>query len=634
MAKEKTKTYDVANSFVGIDPRGDMFSGLKEDDLKERLKEIFGSKSMKYYDDVKSAIETINPKMPIALIFSVIQHESGFDPSRTSKAGAKGIMQLMPSNYQEEFTKKNGEKVKGLYPHDPTNPTENIKAGVEFLNDILNGKKYAKGAAGDISKSLYGYNAGQNRKDLTTKSFEELPSLDKVYSSGGKTYVNNILSSYNRVIKGAKSKKIRKIALIGDSNAVKLNRAITGKYKNAKSFAVGSMGAKFFLDALTAFDEGNRSNSTARKLLDYFGVAEGEKPDPSDVVIHVTYLGGNDRTKNLKSYIKNEARPLMELIKKYNGTYTGAAPTSPTCRLPVMVAKKDEKGNPIKDEKGKTIRIKKVRNGKVVKYDPHAGREELNQALAVAAEEVGINFYDPIGKDRSNVPKGLKWGAEGSDCYHIKSSTAAEELNQREAEFGSYDSYYSSSERETPEEEVEIEDLYQTSPKSRVPLGDPLNSVKTHEFRGEVPNGGIQRAEKVYSIIHWSDATGRNINPRDVQTKSVRAFGKALSQDSAFRDAISTTYDFPNLNKALNLAINIFKGSSKVEDILRDKNIHETINIIAWDWGNEKDSDLRKNYETILKADRKDRFPLQRLKLEEFIKKPKIKIIIGERKCK
>ena len=630
MAKEKTKTYDVANSFAGIDPRGDMFSGLKEDDLKERLKEIFGSKSMKYYDDVKSAIETINPKMPIALIFSVIQHESGFDPSRTSKVGAKGLMQLMPSNYQEEFTKKNGEKVKGLYPHDPTKPAENIKAGVKFLNDILNGKKYAKGATGDISKSLYGYNAGQNRKDLTTKSFEELPPLDKKFPSGGKTYVNNILTSYNRVIKGAKSKKIRKIALIGDSNAVRLNTAITGKYKNAKSFAVGSKGAKFFLDALTAFDEGNRSNSTARKLLDYFNVKEGDKPNPSDVVIHVTYLGGNDRTKNLKSYIEKEARPLMVLIKKYNGTYTGAAPTSKTCRLPVP--ERDAEGNIKKDENGKIIH-KKDKNGKVVKYDPGAGREELNQALAVAAEEVDISFYDPIGKDRTNVPKGLRWGSEKNDCYHIQSSTAAEELNQRETNFGSYDSYYSSSERETPEEEVEIEDLYQTSPKSRVPLGDPLNSVKTHELNGTVP-GVIQRAEKVYTIFKITDGFGSPVTDSDEQIKSVRAFGKALSQDSAFRDAISATYDFSSLSKALNLAINIFKGSSKAEDILRDEKIHETINIIAWDWGNEKDSDLRKNYEIILKADRGEKHPLQRLKLEEFVKKPKIRIIIGERKCK
>ena len=40
----------------------------------------------------------------------------------------------------------------------------------------------------------------------------------------------------------------------------------------------------------------------------------------------------------------------------------------------------------------------------------------------MAAEEVGISFYDPIGKDRENVPKGLKWGAERSNCYHIDSS--------------------------------------------------------------------------------------------------------------------------------------------------------------------------------------------------------------------
>jgi hypothetical protein len=416
MAKEDNK-YRVASRYAGSDPRGNMFSGMEEEELKKNL-ENHNSKGMAYYDDIKNAIEDINPEMPIALIYAIIEAESNFTPNLTSDAGAKGLMQFMPSNYLEEFTTKSGKKAKGLYPHDPLNPQESIQNGVKFINDLLSGR-YAP-PAGDISKSLYGYNTGQNRKSLKTKTFDDLPHGGGQYASGGKTYVNKILSSYDKIIGGSiPAARLAKVALIGDSNAVRFNQSYSKINRNAKDFAVGAKGADFFLDVMEAFDEGIRDKGgkegeVARKLLDYFGVADGDKPDPNNVVIHVTYLGGNDRTKNLKSYIKNEAKPLMELIKKYNGTYTGAAPTSPTCRLPVMVTKKDEKG--------KTIRIKKVRNGKVVTYDPHAGREDLNQALAKAAEEVGISFYDPIGKDRSNVPKGLKWGAEGSNCYHINSS--------------------------------------------------------------------------------------------------------------------------------------------------------------------------------------------------------------------
>jgi hypothetical protein len=417
MAKEDNK-YRVASRYAGSDPRaGGIFSGMEEEELKKNL-EGFSSKGMKYYDDIKSAIEDINPEMPIALIYSIMQTESNFNPKAVSSVGAKGLMQFMPSNYDPP------EGASRRYAHNPEDTQENIYNGVKFINDLLNGR-YAP-PAGDISKALYGYNAGQNIKSLATKSFDDL----KI--SGAKGYANKILKNYVDIIEGTipaarPARRLAKVALIGDSNAVRFNQSYNKINRNAKDFAVGGKGADFFRDVLKAFDEGNRNKGgkegeVARKLLDYFGVTEGDKPDPNNVVIHVTYLGGNDRTKNLKSYIKNEAKPLMELIKKYNGTYTGAAPTSPTCRLPKMETKKDEKGNIIRDKDGKPVKIKMVRDGKVVTYDPHAGREDLNQALTVAAKEVGISFYDPIGKDRSNVPKNLKWGAEGSNCYHINSS--------------------------------------------------------------------------------------------------------------------------------------------------------------------------------------------------------------------
>jgi hypothetical protein len=405
MAKEDNK-YRVASRYAGSDPRaGGIFSGMEEEELKKNL-EGFSSKGMKYYDDIKSAIEDINPEMPIALIYSIMQTESNFNPNAVSSVGAKGLMQFMPSNYDPP------EGSSRRYAHNPENTQESIYNGVKFINDLLNGR-YAP-PAGNISKALYGYNAGQNIKSLATKSFDDL----KI--SGAKGYANKILKNYDDIIGGIggsiPAARLAKVALIGDSNAVRFNQSYSKINRNAKDFAVGAKGADFFLDVMEAFDEGIRDKGgkegeVARKLLDYFGVADGDKPDPNNVVIHVTYLGGNDRTKNLKSYIKNEAKPLMELIKKYNGTYTGAAPTSPTCRLPKTK----------KDEDGKIIKLKDE-NGKVITYDPHAGREELNQALAVAAEEVGIDFYDPIGKDRSNVPKNLKWGAEGSNCYHIESN--------------------------------------------------------------------------------------------------------------------------------------------------------------------------------------------------------------------
>ncbi len=68
-----------------------------------------------------SAAQRIDP----ALVKAVIAVESCFDPDAVSRVGAKGLMQLMPATASE------------LGVRNVFNPEENIRAGVQYLHQML-----------------------------------------------------------------------------------------------------------------------------------------------------------------------------------------------------------------------------------------------------------------------------------------------------------------------------------------------------------------------------------------------------------------------------------------------------------------------------------------------------------------
>lgn len=76
------------------------------------------------------------------LIRSVVEAESAFDSSALSRAGAMGLMQLMPDT-ADAFGVVN-----------PFDPRENIMAGTRLLKELLT--QYH----GNIPLTLAGYNAG------------------------------------------------------------------------------------------------------------------------------------------------------------------------------------------------------------------------------------------------------------------------------------------------------------------------------------------------------------------------------------------------------------------------------------------------------------------------------------------
>lgn len=84
---------------------------------------------------------------PLALVKAVVRQESGFRPTAVSRAGARGLMQVMPGT----------AKRIGVRPEDLFEPAQNIRAGVRLLSVLLDHYR------GDIISTLVAYNARPRR---------------------------------------------------------------------------------------------------------------------------------------------------------------------------------------------------------------------------------------------------------------------------------------------------------------------------------------------------------------------------------------------------------------------------------------------------------------------------------------
>ena len=93
------------------------------------------------YSDVINAAAS-RTGVPADLIAAVAKQESGFNASAVSRAGAEGIMQLMPAT------------AKGLGVTNPLDAAQSINGGADYLASLL------KRFGGDTTLAVAAYNAG------------------------------------------------------------------------------------------------------------------------------------------------------------------------------------------------------------------------------------------------------------------------------------------------------------------------------------------------------------------------------------------------------------------------------------------------------------------------------------------
>ncbi|MFQ5586277.1 MAG: transglycosylase SLT domain-containing protein [Thermodesulfobacteriota bacterium] len=89
------------------------------------------------------------------LIYAVIMQESGFDPESFSRAGAMGLMQIMPAT--GEYIADGMGELNGLNRHNLFHPETNIHFGAWYLRRLL------ERFDGSVPYALAAYNAGPGR---------------------------------------------------------------------------------------------------------------------------------------------------------------------------------------------------------------------------------------------------------------------------------------------------------------------------------------------------------------------------------------------------------------------------------------------------------------------------------------
>ncbi|MCB1173576.1 MAG: lytic transglycosylase domain-containing protein [Leptospiraceae bacterium] len=131
IALQKTPALDEQNP-VGMQTASQTTPPARQISFAAELNQIIES---------ESARAKVNPD----LVRAVIKAESNGNPAAVSKAGAIGLMQLMPDTARQL----------GVNPHDPR---QNVRGGIEYLKNMA--QRYQ-----NLDQTLAAYNAGPGNVD-------------------------------------------------------------------------------------------------------------------------------------------------------------------------------------------------------------------------------------------------------------------------------------------------------------------------------------------------------------------------------------------------------------------------------------------------------------------------------------
>ncbi len=128
----------------------------------------YPSNRISTYDDIIREA-SLHHGLQFELIKAIVHAESSFNPNAISRAGAIGLMQIMPEN------------LNAFGINDPFDPRDNVMGGTRYLKQLM--KKYNS----DLSLSLAAYNAGPGAVD----KYNDIPPYPET-----KNYVEKVLKYY------------------------------------------------------------------------------------------------------------------------------------------------------------------------------------------------------------------------------------------------------------------------------------------------------------------------------------------------------------------------------------------------------------------------------------------------------
>lgn len=128
---------------------------------------------------IDDAIKSASSKYGVdeSFVKAMIKQESSFNPNTTSRAGAKGLMQLMSYNCTEYGVKN------------PYNIEENVNGGVKYIKDLLD--KFD----GNKQLALSAYNGGITR--MRNRGVDTVPEIVNMPKET-RDYVSKVMGYYNQ----------------------------------------------------------------------------------------------------------------------------------------------------------------------------------------------------------------------------------------------------------------------------------------------------------------------------------------------------------------------------------------------------------------------------------------------------
>jgi len=116
-------------------------------------------------------------QLPLALIMAVIDQESEFYPNARSDKGAQGLMQIMPTKWDEYVDKLNLKVNRRAM----TDPFMNITVGCQILKDFYDSYRPIKDLRLRMAKTLTDYNNGEKAINPNLKYASEVSQKQDEY---------------------------------------------------------------------------------------------------------------------------------------------------------------------------------------------------------------------------------------------------------------------------------------------------------------------------------------------------------------------------------------------------------------------------------------------------------------------